>query len=82
LSEHSHPEAPIAQTIDEVMAEWQRSGVTTRRNWWDVLAGDEKGCPRKVAGREFPILVAAQRRQGKVVTDNAVQRAKSEPVPE
>jgi len=62
----------IADTIDEAMAAWRRAGVTTRRNWWDILAGDDRGRPRKVAGRAFPVLAAAQRRQGKTVTKNAI----------
>lgn len=72
----------VANMIDEVMAEWSAAGVTTRRNWWDVLAGDDKGAPRKVAGREFPVLAAAQRRQKRPVTANAIQRSKSEPLPD
>lgn len=72
----------VAKMIDEVMAEWSSAGVTTRRNWWDVLAGDDKGAPRKVAGRLFPVLATAQRRQNKTVTDNSIQRSKSEPLPD
>ena len=34
-----------------------------------------------VAGREFPVLLAAQRRQGKAVTKNALCRNRNEQIP-
>src|SRR5689334_12590330 len=46
------------------MAGWRKRGVTTRRNWWDVLAGDREGNPCKVGGVVFPVLAAARRRKG------------------
>lgn len=72
----------VADMIDAVMGEWQKAGKTTRRNWWDVLAGDADGRPCKVAGREFPVLAAAQRRQKRPVTKNAIQRSRNESTPE
>lgn len=72
----------VADMIDAVMTEWQKAGKTTRRNWWDVLCGDADGRPCKVAGREFPVLVAAQRRQKRPITKNATQRSKTESTPE
>lgn len=58
----------IAALIDEIMAEMKRRQVKTRRNWWEVLAGDNKGRPRTVYGKEFPILKAAQIRKGIKIT--------------
>lgn len=57
-----------AAIIDEIEDEWHRQGKKTRRNWWDVLAGDSKGGPRTIEGRVFPVLKAAQLRQGVPVT--------------
>jgi len=66
--------------IDQLMARWRRTGLATRRNWWDILSGGENGTPRVVGGVEFPVIAAAQRRQRRPVTDNALQRGEeSEP---
>lgn len=71
----------IAMLIDEVTSQWQADGKLTRRNWWEVLAGDAKGNPRTVAGLEFPVLRTAQRRQGLPVTKNAICRSPNEGAP-
>ncbi len=71
----------VAALIDEVMNEWSAQGKTTRRNWWEILAGDAKGNPRVVAGREFPVLQAAQLRQGIPVTESAICRNPKEEIP-
>lgn len=71
----------IANQIDEVINEWRASGNGTRRNWWDILAGGKEGRPYVIAGREFPVLRAAQIRQGKRVTANAICRNSDEDVP-
>lgn len=42
--------ADIAGDIDEVIAVWRAAGKTTRRDWWDVLAGGADGTPRRVGG--------------------------------
>lgn len=73
--------ADIADLADDVRAGWLKAGKRTRRNWWEILAGDGKGRPRKVAGREFPILMAAQVRQGMPVTPNAICRRTEEKPP-
>jgi hypothetical protein len=62
LTEHGFAE--VAAQIAEIEAEWARAGKKTRRNWWDVLAGGPNGKPRLVAGRAFPVIEAARRRQG------------------
>lgn len=71
----------VADLIDEVMEEWRRAGKKTRRNWWDVLAGGKDGRPCVIAGRVFPVLMAAQRRQGKPITENAICRKEEENPP-
>ncbi len=72
----------IADQIDTLMQRWAKEGNSTRRNWWDILAGNLDGRPRKVAGIEFPVLRAAQLRQGRSVTKNAIARSRKEVVPE
>lgn len=70
----AHGYADVAATIGAIKSEWKAAGKSTRRNWWAVLAGSRTGRPRRVAGREFPILRAAQERQGLPVTANAETR--------
>lgn len=71
----------VADLIDEVIKEWRETGNGTRRNWWDILAGGKDGKPRTIAKRQFPVLRAAQLRQGKSVTDNAICYNPDEEVP-
>ena len=71
----------VAALIDEVTDEWKARNKRTRRNWWEVLAGGINGKPRTVAGRAFPVLRAAQLRQGVSVTENALRRGRAEEVP-
>ena len=78
---HDNGYKDVAALIDAVTEKWRMQGRQTRRNWWQVLAGDSKGNPRKVAGREFPVLRVAQLRQGLVVTPNALCRNPDETVP-
>lgn len=71
----------IADMIDDIMMEWSKQGKRTRRNWWDVLAGDKNGKPKKINGRVFPVLKAAQIRKGLPVSENAISRNKKEQPP-
>ena len=71
----------VARLIDELLADFSRRGVTTRRNWWLPLAGGVDGKPLFVGGREFPVLEVAQLRQGLPVTPNALRRKPGEPDP-
>ena len=71
----------VLALIDEITAEWREAGNRQRRNWWAVLAGGRDGGPVVVAGREFPVLVAAQRRQGVKVSMGAVKRKRREAKP-
>ncbi len=64
----------VADMIDEVMNEWKVAGKKTRRNWWDILAGRKNGTPCERSGRTFPVLRAAQIRQGKPITESAIYR--------
>lgn len=64
----------IADLIDAFIAEWKATGKRTRRNWWEILAGDSHANPRTIYGKHFPILKAAQLRQGLPVTPNAISR--------
>src|SRR5689334_22276412 len=68
----------VCELIDQAMAFWAKKGIATRRSWWDILSGDRHGKARIVAGREFPVIAAAQERQGKTVTANALRRRKGE----
>lgn len=72
----------VADLIDEVIKEWRETGNGTRRNWWDILAGGKDGKPRTIAERQFPVLRAAQLRQGKNVTDNAICYNPDEDIPQ
>ena len=76
LMENGYPE--VAEMINEIQAEWKISGKHTRRNWWDVLSGGKNGAPRIIYGRQFPVLQAAQIRQGKPVTKNALKIMQNE----
>ncbi len=61
----------VAAMIRSVERKLKASGKETRRNWWDVLAGDSKGRPRTIVGVTFPVLAAAQRRQKRLIKSRA-----------
>jgi hypothetical protein len=67
--------------VDTVEAELKASGSKQRRNWWDAFAGANEGTPIIVNGHEFPVLRAAQIRQGKPVTKNAICKSEDEVIP-
>lgn len=79
LVSNNYPD--VAELIDEIMLEWKKAGKKTRRNWWETLAGGKLGRPRTIAGRPFPVLVSAQRHEGRPVTPNALQRSTDEVPP-
>ena len=70
----------IADMIDEILAEFRANGSKERRNWADVLCGNE-GKPVTIAGRTFPILASAQISRGLPVSPNAIQRNENEEFP-
>lgn len=74
--------ADVLALINEKEAEWRVTGNRTRRNWWDVLAGEAHGSPCIIAGTEFPVLRAAQIRKGLPVTANALCRNENEVPPD
>jgi hypothetical protein len=72
----------VADRIDAVMQGWKAEGKSTRRDWWITLSGGADGRPYTIDGKEFPVLAAAQRRQSKPVTTNAIRRnAREQPPP-
>ena len=71
----------IADMIDEILADFKAVGSKERRNWADVLCGND-GNPVTIAGREFPILASAQISRGLPVSPNAIQRNEKEEFPE
>ena len=71
----------IDDTIAEVEAEFKASGSKERRNWADVLCGGKDGSPFTIAGREFPVLAAAQESRGRPVTSNAIRGEEHQPFP-
>lgn len=76
LIENGYPE--IVKMIDDIQDEWKITGKHTRRNWWEVLSGGKNGTPRTIYGHQFPVLQAAQIRQGKPITANAVKATEHE----
>ena len=72
----------IAFKIEFLMARWAVEGNGTRRNWWDVLAGGFDGRPITIGGITFPVLAAAQRRQGRPVTSNAIRHGRGVRAPQ
>lgn len=71
----------IADEIDNIMQEWSEKGKKTRRNWWEILSGGKNGKSRTIYGKTFPVLKAAQIRQGVPVTKNAICRNENENPP-
>jgi DNA adenine methylase len=71
----------VAALIDEVALKWEKEGAATRRNWWDVLAGDREGKAAIVKGVKFPVLRAARIRKGLKVTAGCLCRNKNEEIP-
>lgn len=78
LTEYGYHDIVIL--IRDTEAAFAARGSRQRRNWWDVLAGRISGDSVTIEGRAFPVLASAQRRQGKPVTDNAIQRSPIEVV--
>src|SRR5262245_12530111 len=79
LAENNYPKE--LALVDLVESEFEASGSGERRNWWDVFAGGKDGAPVVVNGHEFPILRAAQIRQGKPITKNAICNNSDEAIP-
>jgi hypothetical protein len=71
----------IADLIEEIESGWRANGLKTRRNWFEILAGDRKGRPRAVAGKTFPVIASIRRRQGLDPVTDALIRKDETPLP-
>lgn len=69
------------ELIDKADAKIASKQKKSRRNWWDTFAGGVDGKPSVREGIEFPVLRAAQIRQGKPTTPNALCLNEREQVP-
>ncbi len=73
--------AKVADDINAIEARWKKNKLRTRRNWWEVLAGDTKGHQREVAGVTFPIIAAIRKRQGLDAVQGALKHVGEAPPP-
>lgn len=71
----------IAERIETIVSTWRQNGLRTRRNWWDILAGDRVGNQREVAGERFPIIASIRKRQGLSAARGALWRQGEQPPP-
>ena len=71
----------VAGLIERTIAVWKNDGKTTRRNWWDILAGTRAEKPRKIGTTIFPILRAARLRKGWTASKSCLCRNKREAPP-
>jgi hypothetical protein len=71
----------VAAMIDEILNEWKAAGKATRRNWWEILAGDKNGQPRIVAGRIFPVIRAVRKRQGLPNCEQSISSSRRQRAP-
>lgn len=67
--------------IGKAEAKMSARGSKQRRSWWEVLAGGPDGLLLMREGIEFPILRAAQLREKREVTPNAICRNPLEQFP-
>jgi hypothetical protein len=72
----------VVALMDEAIRRIEEKGKKSRRNWWDTLAGGSHGKPSVREGIEFPVLRAAQIRQGVPVSPNAIWRKENEEPPD
>ena len=79
LSQNNYED--ILKKISAVERSWKRKGIKTRRDWWEILAGNKNGTPRSVDGKKFPILCAARKRKGWGETHNCLSRNSNETIP-
>jgi len=73
--------ADVADQIDAVIAQWHAQRKRTRRNWWEILAGDQEGNQRMAGGHIFPILRTARIRQRMPDVPDALCRNPAEQPP-
>jgi hypothetical protein len=70
-----------AGKIAEIEKEWRDAGKRTRRNWYEILAGDISGNPRVVAGRTFVVIAEIRARQKLECSAVAVSAGRGKRVP-
>jgi hypothetical protein len=73
--------ADVLKQIQAVERGSKRKGTGTRRDWWEVLAGNQNGSSKTIEGRSFPVLSAARRRKGWPVTKECLCRDANEEAP-
>jgi hypothetical protein len=78
---HENNYDDVLRTIEAVERGWKRKGTGTRRDWWEVLAGNPNGNPKKIEGKTFPVLATARKRRGWPVTDGCLCRNSAEECP-
>ncbi len=71
----------IADKRERIIATWRENELKTRRNWWEILAGDHAGKPREVAGHRFPIIALIRDRQGLPPAPGALWKPGEHPPP-
>jgi hypothetical protein len=71
----------VLEQIARLEQRWKVSGKGTRKSWWEKLAGGKDGEACVVDGEVFPVLKAAQKREGKPITKNAISRRGEVPPP-
>ena len=71
----------VANDIAGIVERWRKNGIKTRRNWWEILAGDTKGRSREVAGVTFPVIAAIRERQELPQAAGAITRPGEKPLP-
>jgi hypothetical protein len=76
---HSYPH--VADMIDRITSGWRAEGLRTRRNWFDILAGDSSGRERGVAGETFPIIASIRARKGLPPVAGALWKPGEAPLP-
>jgi hypothetical protein len=79
LGENGYTEALVK--VDLAISRITAKGKKSRRDWWQTLAGGVDGKPSVREGIEFPVLRAAQIRQGKPITANAICLNEDEEIP-
>ena len=70
----------ILKKIHAVEQGWKRKRTGTRRDWWEVLAGNQDGSPKTIEGKKFPVLCAARKRKGWPVAEECLCRNPNEEI--
>ena len=68
----------ILKRINAVERGWDQKRTGTRRNWWDVLAGNKDGSPKTIEGKKFPVLCSARKRKDWPMTQDCISHNPTE----